>query len=127
MNEYEIMLLLDPELAEERANEVIQRIRDSVDASGGSWDGHEPWGRRRLAYEIRHKGEAEYHLLQFHGPAELLRSLEHTLRITDGVVRHGAYRRVQGSTHQKAPAQAPAPAPASAAAGSADDSDDASE
>ena len=40
-----------------------------------------------MAYEIRHKGEAEYHLLQFHGSPELLRSLEHTLRITDGVAR----------------------------------------
>jgi len=49
------------------------------------------------------------------------------LKITDGVIRHGAFRRVQGSTHQKAPAQAPAPAPQAAAAGSADDSDGASE
>ncbi len=65
MNDYEIMLLLDPELAEERANEIIQRIRDSVEGAGGTWDGHEPWGRRRLAYEINHKGEAVYHLLLF--------------------------------------------------------------
>ena len=65
MNEYEIMLLLDPELAEERANEIIQRVRDAVESGGGKWDGHEPWGRRRLAYEIAHKGEAVYHLLLF--------------------------------------------------------------
>ena len=65
MNEYEIMLLLDPELPEERANEVIKRIRTSVEGAKGSWDGHEPWGRRRLAYEIDHKGEAVYHLLLF--------------------------------------------------------------
>ena len=35
VNEYEIMLLLDPELAEERANEIIQRIRDAVEGAGG--------------------------------------------------------------------------------------------
>ena len=69
MNEYEIMLLLDPELAEERGNEIIQRIRDSVEGAGGTWDGHEPWGRRRLAYEIQHKSEAVYHLLLFTSPA----------------------------------------------------------
>src|SRR5581483_7090114 len=63
MTEYEIMVLLDPELPEERGNQVIQRVRDAVDASGGTWDGHEPWGRRRLAYEIDHKAEAVYHLL----------------------------------------------------------------
>ena len=127
MNEYEIMLLLDPELPEDRANEVIQRIRDSVESAGGSWNGHEPWGRRRLAYEIDHQGEAVYHLLLFTAPAETLDEVTRVLKITDGVVRHGAYRRVKGSTHQKAPAQAPAPAPAAASAASADDTDTASE
>ena len=115
MNEYEIMLLLDPELAEERANEVIQRIRDSVDTAKGSWDGHEPWGRRRLAYEIGHKGEAVYHLLLFAAPAETLAEITRVLKITDGVIRHGAYRRVKGSTHTKAPAQIPVGAPAAEA------------
>ena len=128
MNDYEIMLLLDPELAEERANEIIQRIRDSVDAAGGTWDGHEPWGRRRLAYEIDHKGEAIYHLLLFKAPPETLAEITRVLKITDGVIRHGAYRRVKGSTHTKAPAQIPVSAPASAPAGSdsapaADDTD----
>jgi len=127
MNEYEIMLLLDPELAEERANEIIQRLRDAVESAGGTWDGHEPWGRRRLSYEIAHKGEAVYHLLLFTSPVETLDEITRVLKITDGVLRHGAYRRVQGSTHQKAPAQAPAPAPTAAPAGSADDSGTASE
>jgi len=127
VNEYEIMLLLDPELAEERANEVIQRIRDSVEGAGGTWNGHEPWGRRRLAYEIAHKPEAVYHLLLFTAPTETLDEITRVLKITDGVLRHGAYRRVKGSTHQKAPAQAPPPAPAAAAARSADDTEAASE
>src|SRR6185312_13175461 len=121
LNDYEIMLLLDPELAEERANEVIQRIRDSVESGGGTWDGHEPWGRRRLAYEIAHKGEAVYHLLLFTATPETLDEITRVLKITDGVVRHGAYRRVKNSVHQKAPSQASAPAPQAAAAGSADD------
>jgi small subunit ribosomal protein S6 len=127
LNDYEIMLLLDPELAEERANEVIQRIRDSVEGGGGTWDGHEPWGRRRLAYEIDHKGEAVYHLLLFTTGTEALDEITRVLKITDGVVRHGAFRRVKGSTHQKAPAQAPVGAPVAAPADSDDDTDTASE
>ncbi len=107
MNDYEIMLLLDPELAEERGNEIIQRIRDSVDGAKGSWDGHEPWGRRRLAYEIDHKGEAVYHLLLFSAPAETLAEITRVLKITDGVIRYGAFRRVKGSTNTKAPSQIP--------------------
>jgi len=126
LNDYEVMLLLDPELAEERANEIIQRIRNAVESGKGSWDGHEPWGRRRLAFEIDHKGEAVYHLLLFTAPPETLAEITRVLKITDGVVRHGAYRRVKGSTHTKAPAQIPvaaaAPAPADAAR-SADDTD----
>jgi small subunit ribosomal protein S6 len=128
LNKYEIMLLLDPELAEERANEIIQRIRDAVDGAKGTWDGHEPWGRRRLAYEIDHKGEAVYHLLLFSAPVETLDEITRVLKITDGVIRHGAYRRVKGSGHTKAPAQIPVGAPAAAApAESADDSDEGSE
>ena len=58
MNEYEILLMLDPELAEERGGEIVARVRERVEADGGRWDGHEPWGRRKLAYEIDHKTEA---------------------------------------------------------------------
>jgi small subunit ribosomal protein S6 len=114
LNDYEIMLLLDPELAEERANEIIQRIRDAVDGAKGSWDGHEPWGRRRMTYEIDHKGEAIYHLLLFAAPPETLAEITRVLKITDGVMRHGAYRRVKGSQHTKAPAPLPVGAPAAA-------------
>jgi small subunit ribosomal protein S6 len=121
LNDYEIMLLLDPELAEERGNEIIQRIRDSVDGATGSWDGHEPWGRRRLAYEIDHKGEAVYHLLLFTAPPETLAEITRVLKITDGVMRHGAYRRVKGSTNTKAPSQIPVGAPASHSAPADDD------
>ena len=124
MNDYEIMLLLDPELAEERGTEIIQRIRDSVDAAKGSWDGHEPWGRRRLAYEIDHKGEAVYHLFLFSAPAETLAEITRVLKITDGVMRYGAYRRVKGSAHQKAPSQPPPAAAASSGNDSARRTDD---
>jgi small subunit ribosomal protein S6 len=106
LNEYEIMLLLDPELPEERGNEIIQRVRDSVAASGGSWDGHEPWGRRRLAYEIHHKGEAVYHLLLFTTTPETLAEITRVLKITDGVLRHLAVNRVKEG-HTKAPAPVP--------------------
>ena len=123
MHEYEIMLLLDPDLAEEQANAVIQRIRDGVEGAGGKWDGHEPWGRRRLAFEIDHKGEAVYHLLLFTCPVETLDEITRVLKITDGVVRHGAYRRVKGSAHQKAPAPVAVAAPSA----QSDDTDEAAE
>jgi small subunit ribosomal protein S6 len=110
VNEYEIMLLLDPDVSDERGDEIIQRIRTSVEGANGTWDGHEPWGRRRLEYEIDHKSEAIYHLLLFTAPPETLAEITRVLKITDGVLRHGAFRRVKGAS-LKAPAQSPAPAP----------------
>jgi small subunit ribosomal protein S6 len=109
LNDYEIMLLLDPEVAEERGDEIIQRIRTSVDEAKGTWDGHEPWGRRRLAFEIDHKGEAVYHLLLFTCPPETLAEITRVLKITDGVMRYGAFRRVKGGGHLKPPSQIAAP------------------
>jgi small subunit ribosomal protein S6 len=110
VNEYEVMLLLDPELAEERANEIIQRVRDAVEGASGKWDGHEPWGRRRLAYEIAHKGEAVYHLFLFTCPVETLDEITRVLKITDGVVRHLAVRHIEGS-RTSAPPRDETPAP----------------
>jgi small subunit ribosomal protein S6 len=129
LNEYEIMLLLDPDLTEERGNEIIQRIRDAVEGAGGKWDGHEPWGRRRLAYEINHKHEAVYHLLLFTATPDTLAEIVRVLKITDGVTRHGAYRRVKGSTHTKAPAPLPvaAAAPAESSGFTSDSDDDTAE
>lgn len=126
LNDYEIMLLLDPELSEERGSEIIKRIRDAVEAAQGTWDGHEPWGRRRLAFEIDHKAEAVYHLLLFTAPAETLAEIVRVLKITDGVMRHGAFRRVKDG-HTKAPSQVPVAASAAAASGSDDDTDSGSE
>ena len=98
MHEYEILLMLDPELAEERSDEIIARIRERVEGDGGTWDGHEPWGRRRLAYEIDHKAEGAYHLLTFAAEPATLEEISRVLKITDGVMRHLAVRRVQGGS-----------------------------
>ena len=93
MNAYEIMLMLDPELPEERQNEILARARELIEGRGGSWAGHEPWGRRKLAYEIQHKSEANYHVFQFDAAAETLAELTRVLKITDGALRHMAVRR----------------------------------
>lgn len=97
MTAYEIMLLLDSEVSDERQDEIVSRARELVEKRGGTWQSHDPWGRRKLAYEIRHKDEAFYHLLHFHSDAETLAELARVLKITDGVVRHMAVRRPAGT------------------------------
>lgn len=107
MNPYEIMLLLDAELTEERQNEILTRIRELVEKLGGSWQSDDAWGRRKLAYEIDKKGEAFYYLLLFDSDAETLDELTRVLKITDGVLRHMAVRRIPTArtTSQREPSQ----------------------
>ena len=108
--------MLDPELAEERGDEIIARVRERVESDKGTWDGHEPWGRRKLAYEIDHKPDGVYHLLLFKAEPATLAEISRVLKITEGVMRHLAVRRVKGG-HTKAPA------PVAAVSAPADDAD----
>ena len=118
MNEYEILLMLDPEVEDARSEEIITRLRERVESDGGSWDGHDAWGRRRLAYEIGHKSEGIYHLLFVTAGPETLTEVTRVLKITDGVMRHLAVRRVKNS-QRTAPPQPPAPTPSPAAVAAA--------
>ena len=108
MTEYEILLLLDPDLDEARQEEILGRTRELVERSGGSWDLQDAWGRRKLAYEIGHKGEGSYYLLQFTCDAATLEEISRVLRIDDGVMRHMATRRIQGSPARPVAVGAPA-------------------
>lgn len=107
MNDYEILLLLDPELPEERHQEILARTREVVEKDGGVWEAHEPWGRRRLAYEIDHKREGVYHLLHFRAEPATLEEINRVLKITEGVMRHMATRRPK--PHRRTSPARPAP------------------
>jgi small subunit ribosomal protein S6 len=98
VTDYEILLMLDPELPDERQSEIVTRAREAIERDGGRFEGHEPWGRRRLAFEIDHKGEGVYHLMTFAAEPATLEEISRVLKITDGVMRHLAVRRVQGGT-----------------------------
>ncbi len=84
---YEILLMLDPELPEEREIEILTRMRQQIERNG-SWGGHERWGRRKLAYEIDRKNEGVYHLVTFTTEPDTLAEVSRILKITDGVMRH---------------------------------------
>jgi small subunit ribosomal protein S6 len=112
VNDYEILLMLDPEAPEERQNEIIARTRELIEKGGGNWLSHDSWGRRRLAYEIEHKTDGVYHLLQFDAPPAALDEVTRVLKITDGVMRHMATRRPKGGGRVAAPPPLPAPEPA---------------
>jgi small subunit ribosomal protein S6 len=107
LNPYEILLMLDPELAEDGQNEIIARVRELVESHNGTWQGHEPWGRRKLAYEIGRRGEAYYHLLLFDADPGTLDEISRVLKITDGVMRHMAVRRWVAASRRPEPVGSP--------------------
>jgi len=113
INAYEIMLMFEPEVAEERHTEVIERTKTTVTGGGGVWGSVEPWGKRKLAYEIDHMDEAWYYVLTFESEPEALQEVTRVLAITDGVMRHMAVARPRGAAASPPPAsQEPAETPA---------------
>ena len=97
MTTYEILLMLDPEQAEARQDDIVARTRELVEKAGGSWRSHDAWGRRRLAYPISHKEEGVYHLIVFDADAATLDEISRVLKIDDAVLRHMATRHIAGS------------------------------
>jgi small subunit ribosomal protein S6 len=96
VTEYEILLLLDPELAEEKQADVVARLRALIEKGGGTFERHDVWGRRKLAYPIDKKEDGIYHLLSFASSPETLDELSRVLKIDDDVMRHMATRRPEG-------------------------------
>jgi small subunit ribosomal protein S6 len=113
---YEILLLLDPEQAEARQDDIVARARDLVEQNSGTWHSHDAWGRRRLAYPIAHKEEGVYHLVVFDAEAATLEEISRVLKIEDAVLRHMATRHIAGSrTSAPRDDAAAVPAPVEAA------------
>jgi small subunit ribosomal protein S6 len=111
---YEILLLLDPDQAEARQDEIVARARELVEKGGGTWQSHDPWGRRRLAYPIARKEEGVYHLVVFDAEAGTLEEVSRVLKIDDAVLRHMATRHIAGS-RTSAPRDDAAAVPAASA------------
>jgi small subunit ribosomal protein S6 len=84
---YDLVLALVPEAEESTRAKILRDVESAITGAGGSVERNDDWGRRPLAYEIRHLTEGEYHLLQFRAPGTLIEDLTHTLTITDGVLR----------------------------------------
>ena len=88
MRRYELMLVLRPDVADDRSQAVIDRTTRQIVASGGQIVKVAPWGRRRLAYPIERHREGSYHIVLFDAPGEAVTELERGLLITEEVLRH---------------------------------------
>jgi small subunit ribosomal protein S6 len=93
---YDLVLMLDLAAEDDVRAKILADARAAI-AAEGTLIGELPWGVRTLAYPIGHRTQADYQVLQFTGPPSLIGTLEHTLRITDGVIRHRVIKQPRGA------------------------------
>ena len=88
MRRYELMLVFRPDVRGRSSQAIIDRTTRQITAAGGQIVKVAPWGRRRLAYPIDRHREGSYHIVLFEAPSEAIAELEHSLLITEEVLRH---------------------------------------
>ncbi len=82
---YDLIVMLDSASPEEQRAKVLATVEQTIGSAG--LVNTQDWGVRQTAYEIGHKTDAEYHLLQFHGVRETLEKLQRFLKFADAVTR----------------------------------------
>jgi small subunit ribosomal protein S6 len=89
--EYELVLMLDPEAPDQRRDEIAEGARKRIESSG-ELKHADSWGVRKMSYEIRQRNEADYRFYRFIAESPVLDDLDHTLKITDGVLRFRIFK-----------------------------------
>ncbi|CAB4620699.1 unannotated protein [freshwater metagenome] len=92
MRAYELMVIFDGDVEDTAVNAMLTNVNKLVEAGGGTVAKTDRWGRRRFAYEINHKWEGIYVVLEISTEGRDLHEVERVLHIADEVVRHKVMR-----------------------------------
>lgn len=92
MREYELMYIARPNLEAAQYEALQERVTGLIARDGGEMTGLEVWGKRKLAYPIKHEKEGYYVVLTFKGGEALVQELNRVLYITDEILRHKIFR-----------------------------------
>lgn len=111
---YDLVLMLSTSTSDEDRARILSEVESTITSGGGRVEHKQSWGRRPMTFQIDHQGDADYELLQFSGPAALLETLSHNLRIAGEVLRHRIIKVAPGTP----PAPDAAPPLVGATAGS---------
>lgn len=85
---YELVVILNPELADDGVHGFIDRLKGLVSSIGGSVEETVEWGRRKLAYPIKRRTEGKYVLAKVKLQPPSTKELENSLRLSEEVLRH---------------------------------------
>lgn len=88
MNKYELALVVNAKIDDEKRADVVERAKGYVTRYGGVISEVEEWGKRRLAYEIQKMREGYYYFIHFEAEPTAPAELESHMRIMDNVLRY---------------------------------------
>lgn len=110
LRQYELMIILDPEVEERTVAPSLDKYLTVVTAEGGSVDKVDIWGRRRLAYEINKKSEGIYAVIDFSATPATAKELDRQLGLNEVVMRTKVLRAAETKAAEAdaAPAEAAA-------------------
>ncbi len=107
MRDYEVLYIVRADLDDDKVQDAVKRVNTLIERSGGTPDSTNLWGKRKLAYDVKHQKEGSYVLQDFHLDPDRVPELEASLKITEEVLRHLIVRKPE-----KAIATAVTPPPA---------------
>jgi small subunit ribosomal protein S6 len=108
LRDYEALYIVRADLDDDKVQEVVKRVNTLIERSGGAVERTNLWGKRKLAYEVKHQKEGAYVLQDFRIDPQRIPELEAALKITEEVLRHLIVRKPE----KAAPVTAVVPPPA---------------
>jgi len=88
LRDYELVLILSPEAQEEKFDAVVDNVSRFITGKGGIISDVEQWGKKRLAYPIKHFEQGSYVLSRFKLKPTFSKELEANLQISEEILRH---------------------------------------
>jgi len=107
LRDYEVLYIVRADLDDDKVQDAVKRVNTLIERSGGTVDHTNLWGKRKLAYEVKHQKEGSYVLQDFQLDPNRVPELEAGLKITEEVLRHLIVRKPE----KAAPVTAVAPPP----------------
>ncbi len=105
MRHYEVMIILDPDLEEKTIQPSLEAFLNVIRGDGGTVNNVDIWGRRRMAYEINHKGEGIYVVLDLTASPAAVAELDRQLNLNEAIMRTKVTRPVVKTAKAKAEAK----------------------
>ena len=88
MRDYEVLYIVRADLDDDKVADAVKRVNTLIERAGGTIERTNLWGKRKLAYEVKHQKEGSYVLQDFQIAPERIPELEAALKITEEVLRH---------------------------------------